>query len=199
MAQYEIPDDRRADAVWRRVSPDLDPYPDARREAQEERTRSQEQPGRKDPPFVRPIAPDPPRRPTKEITETEAIAAAITRELEERRTYQAVARRVPQPMRRAVEQLAADALRGARRLMAAYFVLTGKRYRPEPVRQQSSAGNWLTELRQVYRQCLSAAEQYGRWAENTDDPVLSDVLRELAGEKRRQARKLMGIWESALA
>lgn len=194
MAQYDMPDDRRADAVWRRVSPDLDPYPDARRQTQEESSR------RKDPPFVKPPVSDPPnRRPTKDITETEAIAAAITRELEERKTYQSVARRVPQPMRRAVEQLAADALRGARRLMAAYFVLTGKRYQPEPIRPHSSTGNWLTELRQVYRQCLSAAEQYGRWAENTDDPVLSDALRELALEKKRQARTLLGLWESALS
>ncbi|MBO4853603.1 MAG: hypothetical protein J5482_00455 [Oscillospiraceae bacterium] len=193
MAQYEMPDDRRADAVWRRVSPDLDPYPDARRQSQEESAR------RQDPPFVRPPAADSPRRPTKDITQAEAITAAIARELEERRTYQTVARRVPQPLRRAVEQLAADALRGARRLMAAYFVLTGERYRPEPVRPRSSGGNWLTELRQVYRQCLSAAEQYARWAENTDDPILADALRDLSGEKKRQARTLMGIWENALA
>ena len=193
MAQYEMPDDRRADAVWQRVSPHLDPYPDVRQQTQEE------SPRRKDPPFVRPAPPEPPRRPTKEITETEAVAGAITRELEERRTYQTIARRVPQPMRRAVEQLAADAGRGARRLMAVYFALTGKRFRPDPVRPRSSAENWLTELRRVYRQCLSAAEQYARWAEGTDDPVLSDALRELAGEKRRQARALMGIWESSLS
>ena len=191
MSNQQMMDESRAEAVWRRVAPELDPYPEARRAAESRRP--------PDPPFMRPSPPpEPPRRPTKEIDEPEALAQAIAAERAQAAACRALARRVPPQLRRAVEQLSADAGRAARRLAGVCYLLTGGRCQASPVTAPPAA-TAAEEISRQYRQSLQSAGRYERWAKSTDDSVLRDTLADLAHAKRRQARAALAVLEELLA
>ncbi|MFQ9052292.1 MAG: ferritin family protein [Oscillospiraceae bacterium] len=90
--------------VWRRVSPELDPYPEEREEA------------------GCPAAPAP---------DLKGLQEMIEGELGDRRAYLEAARRAPNPAaRRMMQRMAEREGAHARRLLAVYYLACGQCYRP---------------------------------------------------------------------
>lgn len=198
MSKQPIMDEQRADEVWRRVAPELNPYPEARHNSEAKRP--------PDPPFMRPKPPkEPPQAQvqapaTKEVAEPEALALAIAAERAQQRDYQLLSRRVPATLQPTVNRLAAQTGRCVRRLMSACYLITDGNCRlaqvPSPQRAQ---GTVAQQLGQQYRRALRSADDYKRWVSATDDPVLKDALQELSDVKHRHAHTVLRLLEDLLA
>ena len=155
--------------VWRRVSPELDPYP--------------EEGGASD----CPAAPAPDLKGLQEL---------IEEELGDRRAYLEAARRAPNPAARRMMQRMADREGAhARQLLAVYYLACGQCYRPALAAGQGERLPWRQALRQRYHQAVWVARQYDQAARGADDPCLSRLLEDLSREERCQARQLMALLE----
>lgn len=155
--------------VWRRVSPELDPYPEEREEA------------------GCPAAPGPDLRGLQEMIEGE---------LGNRRACLEAARQAPNPAaRRMLQRMAGREEAHARQLMAVYYLACGQCYRPALAAGPGERLPWRQALRQRYHQAVWAARQYDQAARGADDPCLSRLLEDLSREERCQARQLMALLE----
>lgn len=169
--------------VWRRVMPE----------------------DRADCPFVLPAAlpaPDPsgreepgPARPCLEPASAGSGARLqqyIDRALAGWRSYRALARRIPGAPGRRLAALAEGERRLARRLSAAYFLLSGVRYwpaggpdRPSPLPADAALRERFLEERRLSAASRAAAEGCG-------DPCLGALFQELAAGAEDRAR---AVWE----
>ncbi|MBQ7485325.1 MAG: hypothetical protein IJT78_01725 [Oscillospiraceae bacterium] len=193
MTERPMMDDRRAEEVWRRVAPELNPYPEARRKNEGHRP--------PDPPFMRPKPPEDGQGThlTREITEPEALSHAIAAEQAQQRELRRLSRRVPAADRAALERLAAQTGHCVRRLMSVCCILNdGPCRRVAPPHPEPPRGTVVSQLGQQYRRMLRAADQYGRWAQSAGDPVLKEALEELSDVKRRHARAILHLLEDIL-
>ena len=155
--------------VWRRVSPELDPYPEEREEA------------------GCPAAPGPDLRGLQEMIEGE---------LGNRRACLEAARQAPNPAaRRMLQRMAGREEAHARQLMAVYYLACGQCYRPALAAGPGERLPWRQALRQRYHQAVWVARQYDQAARGADDPCLSRLLEDLSREERCQARQLMALLE----
>lgn len=186
MEQREEMDLRRCDAVWQRVAPDLNPYPEVRAAA---------------------LAPEAPCAAMEAEPETvrchdamtpEALAAAVEEELAARRAYLAHARCAGGNTGRTLMQLASDSARHACRLRSLYFLLTGECYRPFSVCGQAEILSLCQFLRRRYQLAVEAAAQFDDWADGMSDGCTASAMRGMADDKRCQAAALMGLLESRL-
>lgn len=155
--------------VWRRVSPELDPYP-----AENEGGGC-------------PAAPAP---------DLKGLQTLIEGELGDRRACLEAARRAPNPAaRRMMQRMAADEGAHARRLLAVYYLACGQCYRPALPSGPEEALPWRPMLRQRYHQEVCAAGQYNRAAQAAGDPCLSRLFRDLSRDEDRHARQLLALLE----
>ena len=200
----ETYDFRKYDQIWQRVAPNLEPYPDLREPAV---------------PAVPPLPPagPPPAAPAVPAAETlpgaeqnpccmgtaaqeelEVLEGFIEAELADRRVYQALAQRAPASARRTLRDLAAAS--GTRGQAAADGPLShhrrllppGRGPRPHPL------GDWCSALRERYHVEACNGMNYLRAGEETTDPCLGRLLKELGEESYRQADALMALLERAL-
>ncbi len=184
MEQREEMDLRRCDAVWQRVSPDLNPYPEVRAAAL-----AQEAPC---------AAAETERRAEQSGPTPEEISAAVEEALSARRAYLAHARCVGGTTGRALVQLAADSARHACRLRSLYFLLTGECYQPFSVCGQAEILSLCQFLRLRYRMAIETAERFDGWADGMTDACMASSLRAMADDKRCQAAALIDLLESRL-
>lgn len=112
--------------------------------------------------------------------------------------YRHLARKVTGNPARTLSALASEKHRQARRLAAAYFLISGLRYWPTDRLEVPRTNSWLGTLRRRF-----AAEQQldSRWraaALDTEDPCLAELYCELAEECTAHAGVLRRLLENAL-
>ena len=122
------------------------------------------------------------------------LQGQIAEELETTRFYQALSHRVPAALAPTLAALAAQELRHAKRLGAACFLISGVRYWPDR-RTAVPRGAWMALLRQAFAAEQQTAAAYCASAEETLDPALGALYRELAGDEARHAGVLLDLFE----
>lgn len=155
--------------VWRRVSPELDPYPEEKE------------------------ATDCPAAPAPDL---KGLQEMIEGELGDRRAY-LEGRPAGAQSRRPADD-AADGRPGGsprRRLLAVYYLACGQCYRPALASGPGETLPWRQLLRQRYHQEVCAARQYDQAAQSVGDPCLAGLFRELSREEDCHARQLLGLLE----
>ena len=202
----ETYDFRKYDQIWRRVSPDLEPYPDLRGPAEPAGPAASPVPALAAPEPARPEAaaqmpgaePNPCCMGTAAQEELGVLEGFIEAELADRRVYQALAQRAPAAARRTLRDLANASAAAAWRMMAAYYLITCACYRPAVACGRVTFGNWCPALRERYHVEACNGMNYLRAGEETTDPCLGRLLKALGEESYRQADQLMALLERAL-
>lgn len=204
----EVYDFRQYDRIWQRVAPNLEPYPGM--SAQQAAAR-QEAP-------VLPAAPEAPAVPvpagsaaslpgaeqnpccmgTEAAEMLGVIGGYIEAALSDRRCLLALIRQAPSWARTALRDMAAELQDQARRLSAAYYLITGQCYRPSVSTERVYVGRWCPALRERYHAAACSGLNYARSAEDTLDPCLARIFGDLSKESYRHAEELMGLLEKSL-
>ena len=203
-------DYRQYDQIWQRVSPSLNPYPGM--EAPAEGTGSAA-------PSVSRTAPSVPQPPAAVRAEENLPGAAanpccmgsaamddlavvegfIEGELADQRYYLAFSRQAPVSARQLLRSIAQDEGGHARRLMAVYYLITGRCYRPSVSCDRVYIGAWCPALRERYHEEACGWMNYIRAAEGTTDPCLQKTFTELAADELRHADAMRELLERSIA
>lgn len=126
------------------------------------------------------------------------LQTCILFELESWQLYRHLARRVTGSASRTLSALASEKHRHARRLAAAYFLISGVRYWPTDRLATPRFSAWLGTLRTRFTQEQRQESRYRTAACDTSDPCLADLYGELAQGCADQAAVLRLLLESAL-
>lgn len=203
-------DYRKYDKVWQRVAPSLNPYPGAVPAAEmggipQEPASPAAPPAQPAPPAVSTggtlpgAAPNPCCMGTAAQEMLEVLEGFIEDALSDRRYYQAFLRQAPPQARQVLRGIAMDKGAQIRRLLAVYYLITGKCYQPSVSCDRIYIGAYCAALRERYHVEACGWMNYARAAEGTTDPCLQKIFTELSGEGERHARLLSGLLERALA
>ncbi len=219
-------DFRQYDQIWQRVAPSLSPYPGGAASngqapgnggmagrsgpmARQETPTPPSVPSTPAPPPV-PSAPSTPEGDlpgaienpccmgTAARDDLEVVEGFIEVELSDRRYYQAFGLQAPASARQTARQLACSAEDHVRRLLAAYYLITGVCYRPSVSCDRVYVGAWCPALRERYHGETCGWMNYVRAAEGTTDPCLGRLFRELGAGALHRAELLSGLLEQAL-
>lgn len=125
------------------------------------------------------------------------LQECITCERNDEQTYRLLARRVGGGAGRTLAAMAADEARHARRLGAAYFLISGVRFRPEGAACLPPEGTYLSALRSRFLAEQRGAGIYRTAAGRTDDPCLRELFTELAEDETAHARLIRDLLEQA--
>ena len=120
----------------------------------------------------------------------------LRRELADCREYQILARRAGGGPARVLAGLAGEKKRRAKRLSAAYFLISGVRYWPEN-EKCPPVTSYLGTLRRRFAQEQATMAAYLAGTEGTTDPCLRQLFLELAEESWDQACKIRLLVEQA--
>jgi rubrerythrin len=120
----------------------------------------------------------------------------IRHELEDVRAYQAIAKRVGGTQARVFQALAQEEKTHAKRLSAAYFLISGVRYWPEGGKTTPPT-SYLGALRQRFGEEQAGMAAYLAGAEATSDPCLRQLFLDLAREEWEHACKIRTLVENA--
>lgn len=173
-------DYRRYDRIWQRVSPSLTPYP-AVRAAQDA------------------APPEEPCRMDGGEREAELLRGFLHDELGDAQTYRCLAPLAPTAEgRRIMRMLAGEEAEHARRLQAAYFLLTGETYSVTVVLPPQPRLPWRDRLRRRYHEETCSAARYARAAEDTRDVCLARLFRSLSDDEYRHAELLCAYLSKTL-
>ena len=187
----ETYDYRRYDRIWQRVSPTLEPYPAAPEDTTTALTTRQEAqlPGADINPCCLGSA----------ATEMlEVLTGYIEEELADQRYYTALLRRAPAWAQPVVQRLAEEEGRHAKRLMAVYYLITGKCYCPAIPCGCIRIEHWCPALRQRYHAEACGALNYTRSADETTDICLKSIFTDLSQEEYRHADTISRLLERSL-
>ena len=187
----ETYDYRRYDRIWQRVSPTLEPYPAAQEDTTTALTTRQEAqlPGADINPCCLGSA----------ATEMlEVLTGYIEEELADQRYYTALLRRAPAWAQPVVQRLAEEEGRHAKRLMAVYYLITGKCYCPAIPCGCIRIEHWCPALRQRYHAEACGALNYARSADETTDICLKRIFTDLSQEEYRHADTISRLLERSL-
>ena len=125
------------------------------------------------------------------------LRAQVLEALEGWQMYRHLARRTRNSAARTLTGLAADQHRMARKLAAAYFLLTGVRYWPtETLLTPSIPSLWGT-LRRQHQAEQQAELSYRMAMDETTDPTLRELYRELTEGCRNHCRQLRALLEQS--
>lgn len=212
---------RQYDQVWQRVAPDLEPYPGWQNSTAGTAPAVPAVP-------MTPAAPVPPAAPAAPIVQvpaqpvrpqggplpgtiqnpccmgTEAadmlgvITGFVEEELVDRRYFQALARQAPGWARQGLRELSERAGEHAKRLMSAYYLITGQCYRPTGGSGPVYIGGWCPALRERYHTEACDGLNYARAADGTTDPCLRQLLMELSRDAYHHAEVLMEMLQRSL-
>lgn len=189
-------DYRKYDRVWQRVAPSMSPWPADGMAAQGEPATAMcpvqsalSEPGAQADPCCMGSA----------AAEMLAVLAGfIEEELADRRHYLAFAQQAPSCVRQTMRRLAAEEGEHARKLMAAYYLITGRCYQPHVSCDRVYIGAYCPALRERYHAEACGGFNYLRAADGTTDPCLTELLTELSKDEYRHAATVMELLESAL-
>lgn len=194
-------DFRQYDHIWQRVAPGLEPYP-ADRAAVPAMAAEGSGSARALTPAQEARLPGAERDPccmgTAAAEMLEVLAGFIEEELEDRRSFAALAQQAPAWAVRRLRELAAGEGDHARRLMAVYYLIRGECYRPTVPGCPVRVGPWCAALRERYHAAACNGLNYARAGEETTDPCLSRLLETLSGEEYRHADQLLAMLERSL-
>lgn len=206
----EVYDYRQYDRIWQRVAPNLEPYPEVRRQELEPAVPAAQMNGM--PAATESLTPAQVQQeaqlPGAEMNPCcmgsaaaemlEVLTGFIEEELADRRYLQAMVRQAPSWARQRLRDLAASEGAQAKRLMAAYYLITGECYRPNINCDRIYVGRWCPALRERYHAAACNALNYARAADGTTDPCLSRLLNELSAGEYGHANELMSMLERSL-
>lgn len=116
-------------------------------------------------------------------------------ETENYRTYQALARRAGNNGTRMLGTMAADKRRNTKRLAAAYFLITGEQYRSPNMAGSRPPMDLMNGLREQFIQEQRGAAAYEGAAQETGDPCLRQLFRELGQEAMAHSRMIRSLLE----
>ena len=119
----------------------------------------------------------------------------IRRELADCREYQTLSRRAGGGPARVLAGLAGEKKRRAKRLSAAYFLISGVRYWPVDRVPNPSPAPFSAALREHFMEEQRGAAAYQTAAAETADPCLHELFLELAGEEDSHAWLLRSVLE----
>ncbi|MBQ9493171.1 MAG: ferritin-like domain-containing protein [Oscillibacter sp.] len=142
--------------------------------------------------------PDPCCMGTEAETDLAVVAGFVEDEQSERRQLQVLARQAPVWARQTVLSLSARAAGRARRLIAAYYLITGETYLPAVRTERIYTGKWCPALRERYHNAACTAMNYERAADGTPDPCLGALFRELSADAFECAEAVSRILERSL-
>lgn len=126
---------------------------------------------------------------------SEFLQTCIRKELENWRAYQFLSTRATGMAARTLASMAAQERQHAQRLSGAYFLISGVHFFPQvPPHRPTGTAFWGT-LRQWFWAEQRGAAAYTAAAEETADPCLSVLYRELAGEEAAHADLLRAMVE----
>ena len=193
-------DFRRYDRIWQRVAPTLEPYPadpaaapaaPAAETASAPLTTRQELqlPGAEANPCC---------LGTAAMEMLEVLMGYIEDELSDQRYYQALLRFAPAWARGTLQRMAEDEGRHAKRLMAVYYLITGKCYCPAIPCGCIRIEGWCPALRTRYHAEACGAMNYARSADETTDVCLQRTFSELSQEEYRHADAISRLLERSL-
>nr|WP_325295323.1 ferritin-like domain-containing protein [uncultured Oscillibacter sp.] len=128
----------------------------------------------------------------------EVITGYIEAALSDRRYLLALTRQAPSWARKPLRDMAAELQDQARRLMAAHYLITGRRYRPSVSAERIYAGRWCPALRERYHAAACSGFNYARSAEDTMDPCLTKLFEEMSKQSYAHAETLMGLLQRSL-
>lgn len=220
----EVYDFRQYDRIWQRVAPNLEPYPGmaAQQTASVQPAASvrSEAAGLSPVPAPSsvPAAPETPAVPvpagsaaslpgaeqnpccmgTEAAELLEVITGYIEAALSDRRYLLALARQAPSWARRDLRDMAADLQDQARRLMAAHYLITGRRYCPSVSGSRIYVGRWCPALRERYHAAACSGFNYARSAEDSMDPCLTKLFEDMSQQSYAHAETLMGLLQRSL-
>lgn len=185
MANTEEYDYRKYDRIWKRVSPELNPYPEIRAAAGEELAEAAAEMC-----CLSGGTPD----------MVALLEECIDEELADRCAYLTYARCGPNYARRRLQMMAADEERHARRLMTVYYLTTGRCYKAAIPACPTGISAWCPLLRQLYQRENCGAQRYEEGAAAMEDVCLREIFLELAADERCHGRQILQFLEkSALA
>ena len=174
MERREAPDPERCAAVWRRVAPDLDPYPEERG-------------GRSE-------------AVSDDASFEEALSAALEEARSSRRAYLLWSRRAGGAAGRVRAELARGSEGQLRRLRGLYYLLTGVCWQPRTAdRAPAETGGLCAFLRRQYGAETAGAARYETWVRKAEDPCLASAAEQLAQESRGRAAAVLQLLENRLA
>lgn len=187
----ETYDYRRYDRIWQRVSPTLEPYPAAPEDTTTALTTRQEAqlPGADINPCCLGSA---------AMEMLEVLTGYIEEELADQRYYTPLLRRAPAWAQPVVQRLAEEEGRHAKRLMAVYYLITGKCYCPAIPCGCIRIEHWCPALRQRYHAEACGALNYARSADETTDICLKRIFTDLSQEEYRHADTISRLLERSL-
>lgn len=160
-------DTLRCDAVWQRVLPNMEPYPEVRRQAAE--------------------------RKCETLTEKD-ILRFIEDELSDRCTYMALSRKGRNKCEmRQLAAIGADEARHAKKLQAAYYLMTGCHANVKMPKLPEICC-YTDELRQRYYEEKKGHLQYLAAAERAEDERLKQLLLCLAEEESGHADTIWSLF-----
>ncbi len=190
-------DFRQYDRIWQRVAPNLEPYPDmapspekAVPKAPASLARQESQlPGAESNPCC---------MGTEAAEMLDVLIGYIEEEQSDRRYITALTRQAPSWARQRLREIASEQANHVRRLMAAYYLITGECCRPSISTERIYTGRWCPALRERYHAAACNGLNYARSAEDTTDPCLSLLLQELSESSYRHAAQFMQMLERSL-
>lgn len=216
----ETYDFRRYDQVWKRVGPQMEPYPGAQGQTAAQLSAGENGLSAAQEPAVSPMIPQPMTAgsgltPAQEANLPgafpnpcclgtaaaellEVLTGYIEEELEDQRTYRALARTAPSWARQILREIGMDEGGHARRLMAVYYLITGTCYCPAICTGTIQIDHWCAALRSRYHAEVCGGLNYERTADETTDLCLSKILRELSADEYRHAELIMAMLERSL-
>lgn len=128
----------------------------------------------------------------------DVITGYIEAALSDRRYLLALARQAPSWARRDLRDMAADLQDQARRLMAAHYLITGRRYCPSISTERIYVGRWCPALRERYHAAACSGFNYARSAEDAMDPCLTKLFEDMSRQSYAHAETLMGLLQRSL-
>ena len=174
-------DYRRYDAIWRRVSPEYNPYPEAREGMEKDmevRGNLMSLPANEN---AEPGAPD----------GLEKLRGFLREELADGQIYRSMLRLgVGRAAQSTIRSIAAAEENHARQLQAAHFLITGERYRITVCLAPLHKTTLCEALRERYHTEVCGGFNYEQAAEAVRDRSLGKLYRQLSEEEYRHAERL---------
>ncbi len=128
---------------------------------------------------------------------TTRLRQQVMESLEGWQMYRHLARRTRSGTARTLAALAADLHRQARRLSAAYFLLTGLRYWPSETLGTPAISSFWGTLRQRHQAEQQAEQSFRMSADELTDSTLLEMYRQLADGCRSRCRQLRTMLEQS--
>lgn len=184
-------DYRRYDHIWKKVSPELNPYPEVR-SAQDRQTENDllTLPGAERDPCCMGSAAQ---------GEVEVIRGFLRDELADAQTYRYLAALAPtQEGRRLMRRIASDEAGHVKTLQTVHFLITGGTYSVTVVLPPQPRQLWRDRLRGRYHEETCGGFNYERAAEETTDLCLKKIFQQLSQDEYRHAEQVRMLLEKSL-